>query len=449
MSDPIHLKLDVTALRDVRQRHDALTDGRAGGKVTVQIDALDGQNLPCQLTLSLSFISLLERERQQSLPEYHETGPPYRCRVDTATHRVERLVSRKRGMEFDTEVVVTVRHTVRVCVQVLRGVKVLALLNAATGTTVVEGSRRIQAGLLSIDLEVVALQDGARLPVSGAPLEPGLMHPTYRLGEDDIAPLTGLRGLACIVARHVPNGVDLTWPATGQVVSLRLLDPADGVSGFAFALNERPALPQQQGGQFACYDDVLHLQLCGRVQVGVSMPEFLRENFFGDRLFPDPIEWQQAGSPEVAHPTYRVWMPGDGWMPVEPTPRLPAYFRPVAASRFYRVQRVGSLDELPLPGVPFHVAERDDVAAAEFGTYLEKGASIRPWLELGVDLGLGAIPIVGDIVDFADFNLALATGRDKWGHEVDDVDLLLMGLAVIPIFGTAFAGARKGARVLR
>lgn len=65
-----------------------------------------------------------------------------------------------------------------------------------------------------------------------------------------------------------------------------------------------------------------------------------------------------------------------------------------------------------------------------------------------IDIGLGFIPIVGDVVDIADFFQATITGRDRWGRPISQFDLILMGFAAaMPIASSGIlrkAGALAG-----
>jgi hypothetical protein len=119
-------------------------------------------------------------------------------------------------------------------------------------------------------------------------------------------------------------------------------------------------------------------------------------------------------------------------------------------SLFFRLKRVDRLEDLPAPNAIFSVRSEEDVAPVDYHTFSPPpDLHAMPWVQLAVDLGIGTIPIVGDVIDFADFNLALSTGKDKWGNEVDNFDLVLMGLAIIPLFGSLFQAFRKGARTAK
>ena len=56
------------------------------------------------------------------------------------------------------------------------------------------------------------------------------------------------------------------------------------------------------------------------------------------------------------------------------------------------------------------------------------------WVMVTADIVVGAIPIVGDIVDAGEFIVAIASGTDRWGRPVTNLDLLLMGAGVLMPF---------------
>jgi hypothetical protein len=64
------------------------------------------------------------------------------------------------------------------------------------------------------------------------------------------------------------------------------------------------------------------------------------------------------------------------------------------------------------------------------------------------DISLGAIPVVGDIVDIAELIYGLVAGRDRWGRRVGAGDLVIMGIgALIPLVGSA--ALRNASRLTR
>lgn len=56
-----------------------------------------------------------------------------------------------------------------------------------------------------------------------------------------------------------------------------------------------------------------------------------------------------------------------------------------------------------------------------------------------IDVGLSAIPIVGNLIDLAELTYGVVTGKNKWGRPLTKADLLLLGL------GVAFPFLVKGA----
>jgi hypothetical protein len=61
-----------------------------------------------------------------------------------------------------------------------------------------------------------------------------------------------------------------------------------------------------------------------------------------------------------------------------------------------------------------------------------------------IDLTIGMIPVLGDVVDLGELVLALSTGRDRWGEEVTSAEIALMGLAAILPFVTSSSVRRLG-----
>ena len=58
---------------------------------------------------------------------------------------------------------------------------------------------------------------------------------------------------------------------------------------------------------------------------------------------------------------------------------------------------------------------------------------------------VGVIPYVGDVYDVAQFAYSLATGRDFWGADVSNEELVLMGLfAIVPLIPAGAGKAAKG-----
>lgn len=68
---------------------------------------------------------------------------------------------------------------------------------------------------------------------------------------------------------------------------------------------------------------------------------------------------------------------------------------------------------------------------------------------LASDVGIGFIPVIGDIYDISQFALAAITGRNFWGEKVHETELLMLGLtALLPtVLGATPAVLRASARI--
>jgi hypothetical protein len=64
-----------------------------------------------------------------------------------------------------------------------------------------------------------------------------------------------------------------------------------------------------------------------------------------------------------------------------------------------------------------------------------------------IDMTIGFVPIVGDLVDIAEFIYGVASGEDKWGNKLTSFDLAVMGLVAILPFVPS--GLRHGSLLLR
>lgn len=98
----------------------------------------------------------------------------------------------------------------------------------------------------------------------------------------------------------------------------------------------------------------------------------------------------------------------------------------------------GDFARIPFPGGPFEV---DDFRNRPPDAYELKwnvgfGYDVVTFI---LDVAIGAIPIVGDLVDAIELLQALYTGRDKWGRPLTRWDYVFMGAGVlVPIGSSAF-----------
>ncbi len=69
-------------------------------------------------------------------------------------------------------------------------------------------------------------------------------------------------------------------------------------------------------------------------------------------------------------------------------------------------------------------------------------------LQTFTDIGVGAIPYVGDAADISEFFYACSTDRDRWGYRVSTIEKVVMGVgAILPFVGSA--ALRAGPRFAR
>lgn len=87
---------------------------------------------------------------------------------------------------------------------------------------------------------------------------------------------------------------------------------------------------------------------------------------------------------------------------------------------------------------PLWTSNDGEMPAGNFtptGTFVEQLA-FSAWFTFVADLIVGMIPLVGDVVDIADFAHALATGTDKWGQPVTKIGLIAMGFGAMMPFAS-------------
>lgn len=110
-----------------------------------------------------------------------------------------------------------------------------------------------------------------------------------------------------------------------------------------------------------------------------------------------------------------------------------------AASRsavFYDVQQSPTLDDIPdqgasLANLPGSFEPVNVISSPN------NNAIYREITYALADIGVGAIPVIGDIADIGEFFLALATGTDRWGRHVSTAEKWIMGVgALLPVVGS-------------
>lgn len=353
------------------------------------------------------------------------------------------------------------RSTVELEVYALHGVEVEATIGLAA-----DGQESFQLadeqarsdplqrdiGQLTVKITIIRLADQAQMPENGAPIRgeavlPQLSYDGNRRGVP--------RGAMSFDVRHLRDGIAITWLPTRQILTLTLTDLTDARQGFAVSFNPAPKFHERGTSPFT---DLLHVRVTAGVTVAVTNPlrpddgtdmpshavallEQLANhydgNFYGEkgaytRQFVDPFALD-------------AWLDEHG-EPRGTYPALPT--RDIAESRFFALEEVPSIRNLPPHGAPFRV--KADKGEALYDMWRKEPETTGEALaKAALDIGLGFIPFVGDAADFAEFNAAMASGNDRWGRPVARWEVALMGLSVIPLIGTVAAVGRYGGRLVR
>ncbi len=347
-------------------------------------------------------------------------------------------------------------------------------------------------GFLTVAVRIDKVSRPESLPDPELPLDNRLLYPAHPvdLARGDTGrrrdPMLELLGL--FLVRHRPNRVDIMWTATRAVLSLELTKPGLQNSGIIYWFNPVPALLPPHGSDASArgwpiYDDLLHVHVSGEVTVRLSKPvspdfDTPRSGYLhpdGDRAVtirdearlvkqigpePDPLQTGEIDDLEEAF-FVDPWMwpheftgapaqavihaPGAKVGTTLPADRAPRLLRPLADSRFFRLQTHDSVAALPAFGDRASIDEAYDEAGDNVMAYLAEPPWNMPLLgQLGADLALAFLsPGVSDLADYIELNHALATGKDRWGNEVADWELVLMALSIVPIAGAAPAVLRR------
>jgi hypothetical protein len=126
--------------------------------------------------------------------------------------------------------------------------------------------------------------------------------------------------------------------------------------------------------------------------------------------------------------------------PAGPNPRLVS---PLALVDAFRVYKVPAFGEVPAQGTPLEPEERFRVTSFERSYTLEETLAMA-----GIDIGVGFIPVLGDLVDIAELIYGVATGRDRWGRPLSTADLMIMGIgALLPFVGAPLL--RRGKQLVQ
>jgi len=106
----------------------------------------------------------------------------------------------------------------------------------------------------------------------------------------------------------------------------------------------------------------------------------------------------------------------------------PVRLSPLVLTAFFRVYTVKEFAEVPRQGEQLTPDEKNRL------TRFDRVPSLQETLTLSfIDVSIGFVPVLGDLVDIAEFTYGLVTGEDRWGRPLSTTDLVLMGLgAMLP-----------------
>jgi hypothetical protein len=255
-------------------------------------------------------------------------------------------------------------------------------------------------------LQIIRVQDAALVPAWGTAVTPAMLLAPYVIGPSDTLgaeiTLPGQPPAAPVTqVSPRPDGVSLVYPvypesAGAQLVAVNVtLGPEALVSGherFAFDVvyyhdTRGPPLP----------DPTAHVCVWATAGVTVEVVTTALTELRDYRL--ETEVWRVRDYQDVL--AFGSSLPFDTGA-LEGFERFAEGWEPAWTS-----------DEGGSPG------QRLDVETTRIG--------VTEWFAMVVDLVVGQIPLVGDVVDVADFFQALASGTDKWGQPVTRLDLILMG----------------------
>ena len=377
---------------------------------------------------------------------------PFTFRVDAFDHRGgddEEDASKKKYTRKVTRL--------NINIYALNGVKVTAFYRLKSwGDS--QGVRKLltpsanDLGALFMSYRVDKLCRPESLPHPEFPVESRQLYPSHPVFLKDLPrggqPLPGhLKLIGNFLVSHRPNGVDINWLATQQTIQITLPEPGNQNAAFTYWFNPNPKVAG--AGKHLVYDDLLHIHVSGKVDIHVTKPVALRIGKMSEQYlyrgikvdhpnpeaalgsnFLDPIAWTRHSASKTAV---------EKNVPYIPISAKSQVLRDLKMSRFFRVKRHDQAKSLPSfeEPAPISATDRREKAKDKYADYLKPKPEKPPLLiQLGTDIGLALLaPGVSDVADFAELNLAMATGKDKWGNKVEDWEIYLMSLSTVPIAG--------------
>lgn len=323
---------------------------------------------------------------EQSRPYYFHTA------LRQKTRAVQRSPSRHSDPRLETVRWLEVRLVL------LRGVKL------KISTPGAEASGLLRAFLKRfIQTQVLRVQDIKQVPPLGEAVDRELFLPAYNFAEvmelggespDRVLATRRHAHLANVAVKYIANGVQLQWLWSKQVLQIRLKDPMSEDSGFSFSIKaNQPKTSQIDFDQPLRYTNIVHVKVSGNVE--------LKETYLTANAF-DPVHLTRA-VPQLMARTERSNL------------------------RFYRIQRVKNVADLPGPEDEFECDGHD-------ATIPIKTLDADILSKVAIDMVIGSIPVIGDLIEIGEFFYALGTGKDKYGDDVTKSQLAIMGVAAfVPI----------------
>lgn len=431
------------------------------GVFTVEIPVITGFRTSVQVRLEIDdTLSVDDRDAHRFPPDLPLADDwPYICRVTA--------LPSPPFWGFLGSAPVADNVLVRIQVFALYGVKISAFVAGQDGKFEQMEKLVYENGSLRVQVDIDKMCRPECLPVTGEAINTDLSHP--------MAPVTGAqqtplaRKLSQFIVRHVPNGVDITWLGTQQTLSLRVAKPEKAEAGFVYYFNPEPRFGSDDLSQPRAYDDLLHILVLGEVTITLDLAMPLEKKqvmpkaqdgeddveVWGttplyDRMFVDPVQWDRAH--QIVTQEQEVLEAGGDPYDLPDRVRPDQIVRPVEQARFFRVGRVDDVRDLPPYGAPFLIGtgEEDEARGNRVRAYLFKKPGPPPLLvKVAFDVIVGEIPFFGMAADYAEFNQALATGKDRWGDEVTDFELVLMGASILPVIGLPFEVVGQVSKVYR
>jgi hypothetical protein len=257
------------------------------------------------------------------------------------------------------------------------------------------------------------------VPEQGEPIDAAQFFGAQAIVPDDagfelqfggVASAVSPRDVLQVATAH--TGVSIAHPYSGAVITLRPTQPS---IGGAYAWQVLPS----EGGHMA------EFRIIVGPSIHVDMEEPLPQRLRVEGGAPTPGKGKVGlgeGLSEEGIQLYLVQMPSDDLVPALGTPLNIQYYLGIGGwLRDPDQHRWLGINDLPYE-----------------------------LTMTAVDIGIGMIPIIGDLVDIGEFVGALVTGKDRWGREVGTFDKVLMGvgavIGLIPFLGGIGALLRGGVR---